>query len=114
MINYPRNVVEFKSLRKDLLRGNLNKQDVKTAETYITHWQVVVGSYNLQVLVKISGKSQKDISNDLGIKPRQLNEMLSGLNGITPHKRLLANYFNVSEELFNDYRQIGKTSTNKQ
>ena len=114
MINYPANVNEFKQLRKALLRGRLNKDDVKTAESYITHWQVVGGSYSLQVLVKVSGKSQKDISNDLGIKPRQLNEMLNGLNGITPHKTKLASYFKVGEELFNDYRQTEKSCHSQQ
>ena len=110
MISYPSNVSEFKELRKAVLRGTLSDADKKTASSYITHWQVVVGSYNLSVLVKISGKTQAQISRDLDIKPRQLTEMLSGLNGITPHKTKLARYFNVTENLFNDNRQVRKHS----
>ena len=113
MIKYPRNVAEYKNLRKSLLRGLLNKEDMKLAQKYITKWQVTGGNYNLQVLVKISGKSQKEISKDLGIKPRQLSEMLMGVNGITPHKTKLARYFNVEEGLFNDYRQTKYTSSEK-
>lgn len=113
MISYPKSVKEYKNLRTNVLRRTLKKEDMDLAQNYIIHWQVVTGSYNLQVLVKISGKSQKDISKDLGIKPRQLNEILFGLNGITPHKKSLASYFNVGEDIFNDYRQTGKISTPK-
>lgn len=105
MISYPKNVTEFKKLRSTLLKGRLSENNKVLAQSYITHWQVVTGSYNLRVLVKISGKSQKTISNELGIKPRQLNEMVYGLNGLSLHKTKLATYFNVEESLFNDHRQ---------
>ena len=109
-VTYPKTLIEFKKLRSDFNNNKIDKSDLQLAESFITHWQVTTGAYALNVLVKVSGKTGKNIASDLGIKPRQLYEMMYGLNGLNPNKSILARYFNVSEDLLNDNRQIRKTS----
>ena len=105
-IQYPNSLSEYKQLRKFVNNNKLDNTNKKIAESFITQWRVVSGAYTLEVLVKLSGKKQTAIANDLGISPRLLSEMMIGYNNIKNYRKQLATYFKVGEELLNDKRQI--------
>ena len=109
-IQYPGNLSEYKELRKSLINNKFDLSSKKVAESFITQWRVINGAYTLEVLVKMSGKKQKTIANDLGISPRLLSEMILGCNNIKNYRKQLASYFQVEEALLNGNRQIGAVS----
>jgi hypothetical protein len=113
-IAYPKNLAEYRALRFDYNNDKLAVEDRAIAESFITHWKVVKGSYTLGVLTKLTGKKQQDVASDLGIKPRQLSGMINGVNTLNNVRSQLAKYFNVKEDLFNDYtRQTGKEANSR-
>lgn len=109
-IQYPASLSEYKQLRKSITNNKFDNSTKKVAESFITQWRVISGSYTLEVLVKMSGKSQKTIAGDLGISSRLLSEMIQGVNNIKNYKKQLASYFNVQEDLLNDNRQVRAVS----
>jgi hypothetical protein len=111
-IAYPKNLEEYRALRFDYNNDRLSADDRVTAESFIIHWRVVTGAYALSVLTKMSGKKQRVISKELGIKERQFSGMINGVNTINKVKSKLASYFNVNEDILSDYsRQTGQKST---
>lgn len=102
-ITYPKNLHQYKALRFDYNNDRLSVEDKAIAESFITHWRVVTGAYTLGVLTKMSGKKQQDVASDLGIKPRHLSGMINGVNTINNVKDKIIKYFNIKEELLNDY-----------
>jgi hypothetical protein len=102
-ITYPKNLDQYKALRFDYNNDRLSVEDKAIAESFITHWRVVSGAYTLGVLTKMTGKKQQDVANDLGIKPRHLSGMINGVNTINNVKDKIIKYFNIKEELLNDY-----------
>lgn len=109
-IQYPANLSDYKQLRKFVTNNKFDSSTKKVAKSFITQWRVVTGAHTLEVLVKMSGKKQKTIADELGISPRLLSEMIMGLNNIKNYRKQLASYFQVEEELLNDNRQIRKVS----
>lgn len=102
-ITYPKNLDQYKALRFDYNNDRLSVEDKAIAESFITHWRVVTGAYTLGVLTKMTGKKQQDVASDLGIKPRHLSGMINGVNTINRVKDKIIKYFNIKEELLNDY-----------
>lgn len=102
-ITYPKNLDQYKALRFDYNNDRLSVEDRAIAESFITHWRVVSGAYTLGVLTKMTGKKQQDVASDLGIKPRHLSGMINGVNTINNVKDKIIKYFNIKEELLNDY-----------
>lgn len=102
-ITYPKNLDQYKALRFDYNNDRLSFEDRAIAESFITHWRVVTGAYILGVLIKMTGKKQQDVASDLGIKPRHLSGMINGVNTINNVKDKIIKYFNIKEELLNDY-----------
>lgn len=102
-ITYPKNLHQYKALRFDYNNDRLSVEDKAIAESFITHWRVVTGAYTLGVLTKMSGKKQQDVASDLGIKPRHLSSMINGVNTINNVKDKIIKYFNIKEELLDDY-----------
>lgn len=102
-ITYPKNLDQYKALRFDYNNDRLSFEDRAIAESFITHWRVVTGAYILGVLTKMTGKKQQDVASDLGIKPRHLSGMINGVNTINNIKDKIIKYFNIKEELLNDY-----------
>jgi hypothetical protein len=102
-ITYPKNLDQYKALRFDYNNDRLSVEDKAIAESFITHWRVVSGAYTLGVLTKMTGKKQQDVASDLGIKPRHLSGMINGVNTINNVKDKIIKYFNIKEELLNDY-----------
>jgi hypothetical protein len=102
-ITYPKNLHQYKALRFDYNNDRLSVEDKAIAESFITHWRVVTGAYTLGVLTKMSGKKQQDVASDLGIKPRHLSGMINGVNTINNVKDKIIKYFNIKEELLDDY-----------
>jgi hypothetical protein len=102
-IAYPKNLDQYKALRFDYNNDRLSFEDRAIAESFITHWRVVTGAYILGVLTKMTGKKQQDVASDLGIKPRHLSGMINGVNTINNVKDKIIKYFNIKEELLNDY-----------
>lgn len=102
-ITYPKNLDQYKALRFDYNNDRLSVEDRAIAESFITHWRVVNGAYTLGVLTKMTGKKQQDVASDLGIKPRHLSGMINGVNTINNVKDKIIKYFNIKEELLNDY-----------
>ena len=113
-IAYPKNLSEYITLRYNFNNNKLSPADMIAAESFITQWRVVTGSYTLGVLTKLTGKKQQDVASDLGIKPRQLSGMINGVNTLNNVRSQLAKYFNVKEDLFNDYtRQTRKEADSR-
>jgi hypothetical protein len=102
-ITYPKNLAEYKALKFDYNNDKLSVEDRIIAESFITHWRVLSGAYTLGVLTKLTGKRQQDVASDLGIKPRHLSGMINGVNTISNTKDRIIKYFNIKEELLNDY-----------
>jgi hypothetical protein len=102
-ITYPKNLDQYRALRFDYNNDRLSVEDKAIAESFITHWRVVSGAYTLGVLTKMTGKKQQDVASDLGIKPRHLSGMINGVNTINNVKDKIIKYFNIKEELLNDY-----------
>jgi hypothetical protein len=102
-ITYPKNLDQYRALRFDYNNDRLSVEDRAIAESFITHWRVVSGAYTLGVLTKMTGKKQQDVASDLGIKPRHLSGMINGVNTINNVKDKIIKYFNIKEELLNDY-----------
>jgi hypothetical protein len=102
-ITYPKNLAEYKALKFDYNNDKLSVEDRAIAESFITHWRVLSGAYTLGVLTKLTGKKQQDVASDLGIKPRHLSGMINGVNTISNTKDKIIKYFNIKEELLNDY-----------
>jgi hypothetical protein len=102
-ITYPKNLAEYKALKFDYNNDKLSVEDRAIAESFITHWRVLSGAYTLGVLTKLTGKRQQDVASDLGIKPRHLSGMINGVNTISNTKDKIIKYFNIKEELLNDY-----------
>jgi hypothetical protein len=102
-ITYPKNLDQYRALRFDYNNDRLSVEDRAIAESFITHWRVVTGAYTLGVLTKMTGKKQQDVASDLGIKPRHLSGMINGVNTINNVKDKIIKYFNIKEELLNDY-----------
>lgn len=102
-ITYPKNLEEYKKLRYDYNNNQLSDDDMITAKSFIIQWRVLSGAYTLGVLIKLTGKRQQDVASDLGIKPRHLSGMINGVNTINNNKDKIIKYFNIKEELLNDY-----------
>ncbi len=113
MITYPNNLKEYKQLRKMYSAGRLCGQDILLAESIISHWRQSKGSIALELLVKMSGKKPYEVARELGIKPRQLSEMITGKNSLKSNMVALCNYFNVNQEIFNYERQTRKISSQR-
>jgi len=109
-IIYPQTLTQFKQLKKLYGSGTLSLHDMVLAESIITHWRQRRGAIALELLVKMSGKKRDDIASDLGIKSRQLSEMINGCNSLTSNMNTLCKYFNVTKEVFNYERQTRKTN----
>jgi len=102
-ITYPKNLDQYRALRFDYNNDRLSVEDRAIAESFITQWRVVTGAYTLGVLTRMTGKKQQDVASDLGIKPRHLSGMINGVNTISNTKDKIIKYFNIKEELLNDY-----------
>lgn len=112
-ITYPKTLAEYKQLKKFYSSGNLTPEETILAESIITRWRQVKGSIALELLVKMSGKTTNVVARELGVKPRQLYEMINGCNSLNSNMPVLCKYFNVKEELFNYEGQIRKKSKSK-